>query len=194
MTEFANTPERPSGGLVTDSATGDLRPHPKRPRRRRLYLLALIPVILMALAASRVVSHGGCTLMGIDPEPYSGVGFDLAPALAHPARPIHVRACVPSSCASIIVKKLISEPFTGPGVGSDWVQEGPRYVVVKDPSLTVEPITVRVTMTDQAGNPIFDSSAQVQPHRYAPNGPGCSPTWYEANVEATYAGRLVQEA
>jgi hypothetical protein len=180
-----------------DSAAGDLRPNPKRPRRRRWYLLAVIPVIavvLTALAASRIFSGGSCHLIGFEPEPYSSVGFDLAPALAKPARPIHVRACVPSSCAFITVKKLISEPLTGPGVGSDWLQLGPRYVVVKDPSLTLEPITVRVTMTDQAGNPIFDSSAQVQPQMFEPNGPGCSPTWYEASVEATYAGRLVQEA
>jgi hypothetical protein len=34
---------------------------------------------------------------------------------------------------------------------------------VFDPSLTSEPITVRVTMTDEGGNTIFDSSAQVQP-------------------------------
>jgi hypothetical protein len=66
---------------------------------------------------------------------------------------------------------------------------------VFDPSLTSEPITVRVTMTDEGGNTIFDSSAQVQPqdvfatYEIQP----CYPDTYDAAVVATPAGRLVSQ-
>jgi hypothetical protein len=180
----------------SDSDTDEIRPNPKREptRRRRWYLLAVIPVIpliLVTLALSRIFSGGSCIAVGIEPEPRSGVTFDLAPFLAHAARPVRVRACVPSSCSSMTIKRG-PDPIRGPGFLSDWRPEGTRVVHVFDPSLTLEPITVRVTMTDEVDNTVFDSSARVQPeYSFADyEVPPCYPDAYEARVEAQPTGRL----
>jgi hypothetical protein len=149
--------------------------------------------VLVTLMVSRIFSGGSCVAAGIEPEPASGVSFELSPVLAHAATPVDVRACVwerystwrfampkpPSSCASVTLYPRDSE--------SD--------VFVNDPSVTSEPIMVRLTMMDQAGNPIFDSSARVQPHIWAaPNGLTlCYPDAYDAAVVATPAGRLVSQ-
>jgi hypothetical protein len=66
-------------------------------------------------------------------------------------------------------------------------------VEVNDPSLAWLPVTVSLTMRDRAGNLMFVSSARVQPHMYQPNGPGCEPTVYGAEVVATRTGRLVPQ-
>jgi hypothetical protein len=180
MTELTNTPERQSRDRMdSNSDAGEIRPNQKRrrTRRRRWYLLAVIPVILLTLVVIRIASlpMHGCTLVGIYPEPDSGVSFRLDPVLANAAMPVHVRACGPSSCASISVRD--------PSV---------RVVRVKDPSLTLEPITVRLAMNDQAGNSMFDSSTVVQPQMFAPNGPPpCTPVTYDARVTTTQSGRLV---
>jgi hypothetical protein len=197
MTELPDTPVSQSRDpMDSHSGPDDSPPNPerRRTRRRRWYLLAAIPVIalvLVTLAVSRVFSGGNCIAVGIVPEPRSGVTFDLAPFLAHAARPVHVRACVPSSCSSMTVKRG-PDPFSGPGFSSDWRPEGTRVVHVFDPSLTSAPVTVRVTMTDQGGTTIFDSSARVQPEYSFEDFeiPPCYPDAYEARVEAQSTGRL----
>ena len=195
MTDLTTTPEGQSGyPMDSDSDAGDIRPDPKRPRtrRRRWYLLPVIPVIPVILLTLLVISIGsmhGCTLEGIIPEPESGVSFELAPFLADAAMPVHVRACVrerystlrfampkpPSSCASFTVYAL------------SW---DPRGVFIEDPPLTWEqPIAVRLTMKDQAGNSIFDSSAVVQPYTVSYE-PSCYGVIDVASVVATRPGRL----
>jgi hypothetical protein len=62
------------------------------------------------------------------------------------------------------------------------------------PALTfLRPIWVRLRVTDQAGNSIFDSSSLVQSIMFQPNGPGCAPTVYSGGVVATPTGRLVPQ-
>jgi hypothetical protein len=151
-------------------------------------VIPVIPVILLTLLVISIGSMHGCTLVGIYPEPESGVSFRLGP-VANAAMPVHVRACVPSYCVSNPVKNWI----VGGRVGDSYL-ESSWVVRVKDPSLTLEPITVQLTMEDQAGNSMFDSSAVVQPHMFAPNGPPpCTPVTYDATVEATRSGRLVPQ-
>ena len=73
----------------------------------------------------------------------------------------------------------------------DWEMQGIQVVQVKDPALAWIPVTVRLTVEDQEGNAIFDSSAWVRPDRYQPNGANCEPTVYTEQVVATRTGRLV---
>jgi hypothetical protein len=128
MTELTNTPERQSSERMdSDPDAGDIRPdRGRRSRRRRWYLLAVIPVVLLTLVVIRIASlpMHGCTLVGIYPEPDSGVSFRLAPVLANAAMPVHVRACVPSSCASITVRNWSVGLFKGRGVWERLVPGG----------------------------------------------------------------------
>src|SRR4029453_10253037 len=102
-----------------------------------------------------------------------------------------VRACIPSSCASFTVEHWGSEgfavcdaatcpPLPAPNGASaiefidasgqrDWEMVGMLGVQVKDPALTFwRLIWVRLRVTDQAGNSIFDSSALVQSIMFQP--------------------------
>ena len=213
MTELTNTPERQARDLMDpDSGTADVPPDPKRrTRRRRRYLFALIPAILLTLTMILSMTHISCTALGA----YSGISFDLNPVLAHAPLPVHVRACIPSSCASFTVEHWGPGGFAvcdapkcpqlpAPNGASvielidaqrqrDWEMWG-MVVQVKDPALTFwRPITVRLRVSDQAGNSIFDSSALVKPHMFQPNGPGCDPTTYSEGVVATPSGHLVPQ-
>jgi hypothetical protein len=75
----------------------------------------------------------------------------------------------------------------------NWELQDSWAVQVIDPALTSTPITVSLSMKDQAGNSIFDSSAVVQPHKFQPNGPFCDPTVYTGRVIATGTGRLIPQ-
>jgi hypothetical protein len=194
--EPTNTPELHfSDPMDSDSDAGNIQSNPKRRRTRirRWYLFAAVILVMLFLALQGLLLYSsGCTQVAA----YSGVSFDLTSVLAHAARPVHVRACVPSSCASITVKKRSSDgsiPIHGPGIGREWDPLGSNVVRVNDSSLAWLPVTVRLTVEDQAGDPVFDSSARVQPHFYQPNGPGCEPTAYGAAVVATRNGRLVPQ-
>jgi hypothetical protein len=168
MTELTNTPERqPLDLMHPDSNTADVQPDPKRHRTRgrHRYLFALVPAIFLTLTMILSMTHISCTALGAD----SGVSFDLNPVLAHASLPVHVRACTE------LVRCILG-------------------VQVKDPALTFwRPIWVRLRVSDQAGNSIFDSSALIQPHMFQPNGPGCVPTVYSREVVATPTGRLVPQ-
>lgn len=197
--------------MDSDSDTGDVPSDPKRPtRRRHRYLFALIPAILLALTMI-ISGTRSCTALGA----YSGISFDLTPVLAHASLPVHVRACIPSSCASFTVEHWGSEglavcdgakcpPLPAPNAAMiqfiddqrqrDWWITGILVVQVNDPELTSwRPITVRLRLSDQAGNSTFDSSTLVKPHMFQPNGPGCDPTTYSERVVATPTGRLVPQ-
>jgi hypothetical protein len=52
---------------------------------------------------------------------------------------------------------------------------------------------VRLRVSDQAGNPIFDSSALVRPDKFQPNGPSCAPFVYQDRVVATRTKGLVPQ-
>ena len=114
--------------------------------------------------------------------------------------PVHVRACVrerystlrfakskpPSSCASFTFYALPDREWDKYEV-DPW---NPRGVFIEDPPLTWEqPVAVRLTMKDQAGNSIFDSSAVVQPYTVSYE-PSCYGVIDVASVVATRPGRL----
>ena len=211
MTEFTNTRER-RPGEPTDSVShaGDFQPNSRgrRTRRRRRYLFVVIPAMLLTLAVL-LSSSVSCTMIGA----YSGISFDLTSVLAHASMPADVHACVQSSCVSFTVEQW----GTGGGVvcfadscrrGRTW---GKGYKIhappaemhswdggfpvmqVYDPSLSWLPVTVRLNVTDQTGNLIFDSSTRVQAHIHQPNGPNCEPTVYQGSVVAMRTGRLVAQ-
>lgn len=207
MTDLTTTtPEGQSGDpMDSDSETGDIRPNAKRrrSRRRRWALLAAIPVMLLTLMVCAAATlPDGCTLEGIVPEPKNGVSFQVAPFLVDAAMPVHVRACVrerystlrlampkpSSSCASFTVYAL-------PDGEARWTKHevdpfNPRGVFIEEPPLTWEqPIAVRLTMKDQAGNSIFDSSALVQPSTVS-YGHSCYGVIDVAWVVATQPERL----
>ena len=214
MTEHMNTSERQSGDpMDSDSETGDIRPDPKRrrTRRRRWYLLAVTPALILTLAACGVLRQGPCHMGGVTPAD-SGVTFalsrlDLSPVLAHAAMPVHVRACVrdrystlrfaepkpTSSCVSLTFDQR-GPAFSVDGQGTDldldpW--SPPDVLYIKDPPVTWEvPIAVRLNVS-WANDSVFDSSAVVQPYKLEPNGPGCEPSMYTAQVVATRSGHLV---
>jgi hypothetical protein len=196
MTELTNTPERQSRDPTDSPDAGNVRPNPEshRTRRWRWYLLAVIPVIpviLLTLAVSRIFSGGRCITVGIEPEP--SFGRDLRPgALPRPRGEGGTRSWLRAELLLINDRRAWPGPDSRAGFLSDWRPEGTRVVHVFDPSLTSEPITVRVTMTDEGGNTIFDSSARVQPeYGFATYEiPPCYPDAYEARVEAQSTGRL----
>ena len=219
MTELTNTPERQSHDpMDSGSDAGDIRPDPKRRRSRRgrWYLLATIPVMFLTLmvCAAATFSRGSCHTVGILPEPENGVFFDVDPFLADEARTVHARACVrerysglrfampksSGSCASFTVY-----PDSPLDPESPWSEEAdpwsdgevdpwePRQVFIEEPPLTWEqPIAVRLTIRDQAGNSIFDSSAVVQPFTVSYE-PSCYGVIDVASVEATRSGDLVPQ-
>ena len=153
MTELTDTPERQPHDPV-DSDSGDIPPTPKRhrTRRRRWYLFAVILAVILTLVVTLSSKHM-CTAIGSD----SGISFDLNPVLAHASLPVHVRACIPSSCASFTVEPWGSEGFAvcderkcpqlpAPNGASeielfdaqrqrDWEMQGILVVRVKDPAL-----------------------------------------------------------
>jgi hypothetical protein len=197
MTELTNTPERqPKDLMHPDSNRADVQPDPKRHRTRgrHRYLYALVPAILLTLTMILSMTHISCTALGAD----SGVTFDLNPVLAHASLPVHVRACIPSSCASFTVEHWGSEgfavcdaatcpPLPAPNGASaiefidasrqrDWEMVGMLGVQVKDPALTFwRPIWVRLRVSDQAGNSIFDSSAWFSPPCFSPTDRAAPP-------------------
>ena len=64
-------------------------------------------------------------------------------------------------------------------------------VTVREPILTSsEPVIVGLNVTDETGEPVFDSTAIVEPRKLQPNGAFCPPTAYVATVIATSDGRL----
>ena len=213
MTDLTNGRARQSGDPMDSvSDVGEFPPNAKgrRTRRRRWYLFAVIPAMVLTIGVL-LYSRGLCTMIGAS----SGIHIDLSSVLADASTPVHVHACVQSSCVSFTVEQMGS----GGGevcfadscpLGRTWPEDsfqihapsaernlwdpaGFPVVQVKDPSLSWLPITVRLNARDGAGNLIFDSSARVQPHMYQPNGPNCKPTVYGAAVVATRAGRLVPE-
>jgi hypothetical protein len=164
---------------------------------------------LMVFAAA-TLPHG-CTLEGIIPEPETGVSFDLTPFLgyrlitlgdAHVAMPVRVRACVRERYSSLrFAKPKPSSSCTSVSIYAPvdredlWDNDAPNQwdsyeVFVKDPPLTWErPIAVRLTMWDEAGNSIFNSSAVVQPYTVSYE-PSCYGVIDVARVVATRPGRL----
>lgn len=215
MTELTNTSERQSSyPMDSGSEADDIRPDPKRRRTRRgrWYLLATIPVMFLTLMVCVAATlPAGCTLQGHLPEPETGVFFDVDPFLADEARTVHARACVrerysglkfampkpSSSCASFIVYADLplhrEDPYydeVDPWSDGAVNQGDPRRLFIEEPPLTWEqPVAVRLTMTDQAGNSIFDSSAVVQPYTVSYE-PSCYGVKDVARVVATPAGGL----
>lgn len=218
MKELTNTSERQSSDPDSDSDVNGTGPKLQTRRTRRLRRYLFPPLILVGVLALTVIfiSVTFCTFLGA----YSGVSFDLSPVLAHASMPVHVRACVASSCVLLTVEQWGSggievcwaspcprwlEPRSAHDIRirtrdeDGWAVVGALVVDVRDPALappwpaTVRTVTVRLNMKDQTGNAIFDSSAVVLLRRFQPNGPFCSPTVYRGSVVATSDGHLVPQ-
>jgi hypothetical protein len=75
----------------------------------------------------------------------------------------------------------------------DWWIAGILVVQVNDPELTFwRPITVRLRVSDQAGNSIFDSSALVKLSMFQPTDQAAIPHLFRESRHAS--GRLVPAA
>jgi hypothetical protein len=121
-------------------------------------------------------SKPACSLAGISPpDGGAAVWFDLAPVLGEivPDQ-VQVWACLDQRCVR--------------HVGS------PRWTFeANDGEITDPEVDVRVVVRDH-GRVVFDATRLVQLDEWSPNGPpGCEPTFFEAGVQATPEGDLIQK-
>lgn len=178
--------------MVSDSDVKGTGPNPQRRRVRRRFYIVPLAIVLMAVLG---VSLGGftyCTLLTAS----SGVSFQLKSLLAHASGPLETYVCVASSCASLTVERCGANCISvRKRDGHLWVHvEGTWVLKVGNLAPTSPmPVTVRLKMNDQAGDPVFDSAAVVQLREWQPNGAFCPPTVYVGSVVATSDGRLVPQ-
>jgi hypothetical protein len=179
MTEFRRSrTARPVALMVSDSDMKQSGSNPKRRRvRRRFYIvpLALIAMLLTAAAISAYL-EGPCFPVGS----FSGVRFDLRALTPYAVAsgPLRVRTCAGSYCT----RRTLSEGRR------NW------KVWMYDSALSSEPVTVRLNVKDEAGNPVFDSRALVRLEPQPNIGDCDPPPYYVASVVATPAGELVQQS
>jgi hypothetical protein len=175
--------------MVSDSDVKQGGPRPKRRRIRRLWYIA--PVALVMLLIADIGIFGYCTAMGAPP---TGVTFRFMPLRDYTAPPLDVYACVETSCTLLTIEGWELHSVSYGTRDRHSVADVSRWgVTVRAPMLTSsEPVTVRLKVTAQTGDPVFDSTAIVEPRKVQPNGPFCPPTAYVATVIATSDGRLVQ--
>ena len=104
MTDLTNGRARQSGDPMDSvSDVGEFPPNAKgrRTRRRRWYLFAVIPAMVLTIGVL-LYSRGLCTMIGAS----SGIHIDLSSVLADASTPVHVHACVQSSCVSFTVEQM----------------------------------------------------------------------------------------
>lgn len=131
------------------------------------------------VAACLLVSGCGlgtkvCTEMGA----YSGVNFDFESVLEDTtAQGATVEACVDGDCTDrTLQNRRDSQLF------------------VEDATLDDDAtVPVALTVTTKTGEVVFDGRTEVTPEKSQPNGPGCDPTVYGAQVTATGGGTLTDE-
>jgi hypothetical protein len=133
-------------------------------------LHALISAVAMTLTTLTGCALGrGCTLIGAE----SGVSFDLVDAVPASTTTFEIHACVDDVC--------VDEPYR-----RDWV-------FVRLPGVSSERgATARVTLRSNSVV-VFEATTPVTLRKHQPNGPGCAPTVYQAQVKATAPATLVVE-
>ena len=131
-------------------------------------LNALISAVAMTLTTLTGCAFGrGCTLIGAE----SGVSFDLVDAVPASTTTFEIHACVDDIC--------VDEPYR-----RDWVFVGLPGVSSERGA------TARVTLRSNSVV-VFEASTQVTLRKHQPNGSGCAPTVYQAEVKATAPANLV---
>lgn len=122
------------------------------------------------VAACLLVSGCGlgakvCTQIGA----YSGINFNYESVLAGTvARAATVEACIDGDCTARTIQNRRDS-----------------LVFVEDDTLQDDtPVLVTLTVTTETGEVVFDDHTEVVPAKSQPNGAGCDPTAYQAQVTA----------
>ncbi len=127
-----------------------------------------------------------CTLIGAGSE----VAFDYAGGVPETVSTFQAHACVDDACVDESGRRgepiLLIVPLRS--VSSEQVVTA--RLTIRAGAM---PTTTTPTATTEPGAVVFDASTDVTLKKYQPNGPGCSPTVYQATVRATEAGTLVAE-
>ena len=149
----------------------------------------VIAAFLLGACLLGCTSRGPCHLVGFLPDGGTTVGFDLTQVLANVRGPVVVWACL----------EPVEPRFAGHQgpysencvrhIGSSYRW---TYVEVTNAALTDPEVDVRVVVRDR-GRVVLDATHLVQLDEEQPNGPGCDPTFFSADVQATPEGDLIQQ-
>lgn len=136
----------------------------------------LAAVLALALLSACGESHAqACTLVAAA----SGIDVDYASLVVHhPRVRIAMQTCLGSEC------RIERYPNVQPR--TEFVRFGPG--VLK----SGKPQTVRVTISDAAGQGLFQGQVEVTPRKEQVNGPGCAPTTWVGKVVATGTDTLTE--
>jgi len=172
--------------MVSDSDVKQGGPRPKRRRIRKLWYVAPVALVMLLVAAGG--AFGICSGGSISLE----VTFRFMSLRDYTAPPLDVYACVESSCTLVEIEGWERNSVRFRTQDGHSVIDVSRWgVTVREPILTSsEPVIVGLNVTDETGEPVFDSTAIVEPRKLQPNGAFCPPTAYVATVIATSDGRL----
>jgi hypothetical protein len=180
MTELTDAPERQSRDpMDSHSDTRGVWPNLKRHwnRRWKRYLVALFALILaifVTLMAIFLTRKHACYLGGFIPDGGAAVGVDLTKVLGQTVPDqVQIWACLDQRCVRYVAL-------------SGWT------FVANDGEISDPEVDVRVVVRDH-GRVIFDATRPVHLDEEQPNGPGCEPTFYKADVQATPEGDLIQQ-
>jgi hypothetical protein len=109
----------------------------------------------------------------------SGIEVDYAGLVAHhPHVGITMQTCLGSECRT--------ERYPNVDLHTEFVPFGPRVLN------TGKPQTVRVTISDAAGQGLFHGQTEVTPRKEQVNGPGCAPITWVVKVVATGTHTLTE--
>lgn len=137
---------------------------------------AVISLGLVLTTAACVPPPKACTEIGAT----NGVrvtiaGFPRAFDARAGTDEISVRACLGATCGT--------GAFRGAEEDSAWVDL---------PAISADPVDVTVTARDSAGSVFVpETTVRVTPRKVQPNGPGCEPTAFQAQVTVTPPARAV---
>lgn len=135
-----------------------------------------VMLLMLVLVLTASIPPGHCTMIGIEPAG-TDIEFDLTQVPANVPGPVVVRACVKQGCVSHLGSSIPRGIFSLNNAG------------LTDP----EPVDVRVVARDH-GRVVFDDAIRlVHLRERHPNGPGCDPALFDAGVQATPEGELIQQ-
>ncbi len=128
-------------------------------------------VLLVTLLLTSCGEQGICGAVGSPPTAV----FVVSRILANESGLVRVHACLETACTTTRLR----DPKMLDGVH------------VNDPSLASErTVELQLSVEDESGHSLFDSTGVAQLHRVQPNGPDCPPTTYATFVTVTRAGHF----